>query len=372
MTFSINVISDVKAFSRIEESWNAFASKNSETPFILSEFMKSSMKRKLLGWNPLLMIGRVNDAVVGIIPLVMTRKLGVRIASFPSPHYSLDFVINERFREKFIDSTLDYLFKTLRCKVLDLTFPAESNNMHLFQELCRKKNVYFGEESFMGRRMLEVRCSWEQFEDLKGGKFRRRFRKMQNKLNRVGSCQVSCVEREDDENDAFSRIIQIEKNSWKETWRSKKGKEMDRDLIAIWEGAGCASKKIPDFKRGVWFLELNDHPIAYALVLQHKRTATITKTSFDARYRRFYPGMYLINALLPTLFNSNNIEKVDFMTDMSFMEAWTDLCLGRVRVLAGKGILPTTVLSLYQEKQMRRMLNIITNQSLLPVASLFG
>jgi hypothetical protein len=372
MTFFIKVISDTNAFGKIEESWDAFASNNSETPFIFSDFIGPSRNWKSQDWTPLLIIGYVNEDIVGIVPLVITQKLGMHIAAFPSPHCSLDFVIDERYREKFVDHVIDYLFEILRCKFVDLTFPAESNNVLVFQELCLKKHIFFHVDSFEGRRVLEVGCNWAQFENLKGGKFRRRFKKMKNKLDRSGSCQISCFEGEENEHYALKKIIEIEKRSWKEIWRSRKGEGMDREIVVFWEGAGCSSRRISDFKRKVWFLKLNDHPIAYALVIQNKQKATITKTSYDSRYRRFYPGIYLINAVLRDLFNSNRIRNIDFMTDMSFMGAWTDVCRERVRILAGKGILPTTTVFLYMNKQIRKISNIFMSQSLVNVAPLFG
>lgn len=372
MSLFINVVSEVKTLAKMQESWDVFASKHSDNPFVLCKFIEMSAKYGLQGWTLQLIIGRANDRIVGIAPLMTSEKLGMRVATFVLPPYnSPDFLIDEQFGMEFIKRVVDYLFETLKCKVADLTFPAESKSMLSFQEICRTKRIHFFTEPYIGRRIIEVRCNWEQFENLKGGRFRRQFRRNERRLNKAGSCRVSCFEREEDGGDAFKKILEIERLSWKAIWRSKRGMKKDPDLEIDWEGAGHVSRAIPDFKRTVWFLELNNRPIAYAIVLQHKKTATITKTSYDLRYRAFYPGMKLFNAVIRNLFNSGLVGNIDLMTDMPFMKAWTDICRGRVRVLAGKGILPTAALSFYQNRQIRRILNMVASQSLLPVANLF-
>ncbi len=373
MSLLINVVSDVNELAKMQEPWDKFVGNHSENPYVFCKFIEMYAKQNLQNWTLQLVIGRVDDRIIGIAPLMIKEKLGMRVATFVlSPYNSPDFLINERFGTEFIAWVGDYLFKTLECKVADLTFPVESRSMFLFQKFCLSRRIHFFTEPSMGRRILKVDRTWEQFENLKGGKFRREFRRTERRLNNAGSCRVSCVGGEKDGDDAFKKILKIERLSWKEIWRSKRGMMMDLDLEITWKGAGYVSRAIPDFKRTVWFLELDSCPIAYAIVLHYKRTATIDKTSYDSRYKSFYPGTYLINTVLRNLFNSGHVKDIDFITDMPVMNTWTDLRRGRVRTLSGRGILPKAIISLYMNKQIRRLLNEIASQSPICFASLFG
>lgn len=73
------------------------------------------------------------------------------------------------------------------------------------------------------------------------------------------------------------------------------------------------------FSAHVQFLELNDEPVAYALVLQYKNIAFITKTSYDLRFERLNVGIYVQNVAIHHLFEAKEVTHIDFLTDLSYM-----------------------------------------------------
>ena len=117
-----------------------------------------------------------------------------------------------------------------------------------------------------------------------------------------------------------------------------------------------AVRTCPDFKRSVWFLELNGQAIAYSLVIQYKGTAYMAKTSYNNQYRHFYPGIYINNVAIRDLFNSGRISMIDFMTNLPFMKTWTHRRLLRVRFLLWKGFLPNLLELTIQQPQIRRVM----------------
>jgi hypothetical protein len=90
--------------------------------------------------------------------------------------------------------------------------------------------------------------------------------------------------------------------SWKERWRTERGADLDSDLMMIWEASHHLTETESQFGVKVWFLEADNRPLAYVLVLQHKKVAFLCKSSFDERYRRFSPGIYALNAAIRDLF----------------------------------------------------------------------
>jgi len=169
---------------------------------------------------------------------------------------------------------------------------------------------------------------------------------MERILDRAGLWRITCIKNEDKESDAFERILEVEKTSWKEMWRIRMGTEMDEDLLLIWSGAQHTAATEPDFKWRAWFLELNDQTLAYSLVLQYKETAFIIKTSYNSCYKRFSPGICVNNAAIHELFNEGHVRDIDFSTDLPFMRTWTSTCLPRVRVIMSPKGISSMVLSI--------------------------
>jgi hypothetical protein len=188
----------------------------------------------------------------------------------------------------------------------------------------------------MGHRVIHIRSTWQDFEKNKGGNFRRKFRKIEHNLDKIGAWKIICANRNEIGAEILTKILEVEKESWKETHRAKKGAKVDDVLMAIWEGLINSAQVQPNLDWNVWFLELAGHPIAYTLVIFYAGVAYITKTSYNARYRRFYPGIYINQAAIRQLWDTKNIRLIDFLTDLQFMETWTDDVEGCTKVVISK------------------------------------
>ena len=149
--------------------------------------------------------------------------------------------------------------------------------------------------------------------------------------------------------------------SWKEKWRTQTGEKTDEDLLAILKASQRTARIEPNFKWNVWFLELNNQTLAYNLVLQYKKVAFMTKMSYDDRYRRFYPGIYLANSVIRELFNKEQVKSIDFLTDLPFLQSWASISLNRTRVMLAKGVVPTIVRSNLVNEFLMRSQPILFN-----------
>jgi len=362
MTFSIKAISDIEEFSKMAILWDCFARKHTEDPYVLHEFLYTYMQLKYSPtWDPLFFVGYDGKEIVGIAPLMMRKQLGARIAN-SLPRRSESFIVDDCFRAKFIDYLLDLLFRTFRCKTANLSFQTGTSDLSSLEKSCAVKRIFFAATQCMGRRILATEGSWAQFESLKGSNFRNRFRKMEKKLSRSGPCRVTVAECQDD-NAILGKILNIDKASWKEEGRTNE-KMTDQDLLITYKAAELAARNVAGFKNKAWILELNDLPIAFALVFQNGKTAVIAKTSYDVRFKNFYPGMYVINAVIRDLFNDKTVSNIDFVTDLPFMEAWTPHFRDRREIFLGKGFLVKRMLSLYLNEQARSKVRAILNTTM--------
>ena len=360
MKVSIRVIQNYNGLHDIERAWNTLIDQCSDGPILLSGFVEQFINfNSSSGWAPLLLAISVDGKLVGISPLKVKRTFGFRLVKFLPKLFSQDFVIKSQYREICISHTLDFLFKTLKSQLVKLTLPGESLNLQILKQKCRANGIQFGTKPEMGHRILPVECTWEEFEAFRGGNFKRKFKKIARNLDRAGSWKITCLGKGNEELVA-KKMLDVERVSWKEGWRSQTGMEGDEDLLMVWNGSQHASKSEPNFNWSVWFLELNNQTLAYALVFQYKEVAFIVKTSYDERYRKFYPGIFIINAAIRELFGRRQVKKIDFLTDLPFMETWTSLSLPRIGVIMSqKNILQIVIRFAFANENMKNILSLV-------------
>lgn len=366
MTVSIRVISDPSQLLEIEGVWNTFVNKHSENPIFLSGFVNQFMKfYRLRGWTPLALIISFNRVIVGIAPLMTKKKFGVRFVKFLCENcFSPDFILEEQYRETCIAHTLDFLFKTVHCQFCDLTLPVESINLRVLKQKCDEKRIYIctkrGRWAEMGHNILFIGYSWGEFKKLRGKNFRRRFRRLKRNLDRAGSWSIVCFENGDRIQDAFKRILDVERMSWKEAWRTRKRIKIDHGLLMIWKGLQHTVKNEPDLNWTVRFLELDEQPLAYSLIIQYKEMAFCMKTSYDDRYKRFYPGIYINNEAIRELFNKRQVKKIDFLTKLPFHRNWTSIWTPRARVIMSrKSLIPAIIGYMLASEHTKNILSVI-------------
>jgi hypothetical protein len=347
---SISVISHSSSLLQIEGEWNRFIGNNSANPFFLSEFVKQFLRfSESRGWTPAVLVFRTNQTIVGVAPLITKRKFGMRFArTLLHDIWATDFIFEDEHREDCIAKVLDFLFKTLHCQMVRFTLPCDSPNL---RALKQKENddgrIQLSELPTMGRSVLCTDGDWAEFAKSRGKKFRRDIKRTEDLLDAAGLWNIKCTQKEMGISDVFSRIFEVERRSWKQAWLTKTGEEVDPDLIIALEASRCLVEKEPDFNWAAWLLELNCRTVAYALVFLFWEWAIIAKTSYDARYGKFSPGIYVINAAIRELLDECHIGKIDFMTDLFFTRTWTSLCLPQVTLLMSRKGPLSVILNVY-------------------------
>jgi hypothetical protein len=355
MNICIRTIRDGDELSRIEGNWDSLASKCSGNPFLLFGLVKNFISLgKVTGWNPMIVVISKEENLLGVLPLMMKRVYGLRFAKFVlKPSYSPDLIMCNEDRNKYASLTFDYMFNHLGCHILSLDLEAESQDLTLLKDYSKTRGIHYSTASGMGHRVLPITSTWEEYEKSQGSNFRNKFRKIERNLGKIGAWKVVHVVGGEIGPEILDKILEVEKESWKETWRARKGSSIDDVLVALWKGLE-ETKTQSDLEWSVWFLEMNGHPIAYSLLACYAGTAYIIKTSYKARYRRFYPGIYVNHAVIRHFWNTKTLKLIDFLTDMKFMETWTDKVLGRnVIVMSKNPLLPMIIGSFFLNDKMK-------------------
>jgi hypothetical protein len=137
---------------------------------------------------------------------------------------------------------------------------------------------------------------------------------------------------------------------------------MDQNLSLFWRGLLSTAGTQSGFEWDVWFLDFNDRPIAYVLVMKYKETAFIAKTSFDERYKKLYPGIYIVNVAIRDIFHQGQVRTVDFLTNLPFETRWKPFCVRRIELLmCRKEIIPTMLASILMSTFAGKLLDTATS-----------
>lgn len=350
METSIRGTSKVSALHEIKEVWNQLTEKY-RNPFLTFDFFKRYIDlNRSKGWASLTLLISVNNSLVGIVPLITRKRFGIRYARFVTePAFSPRFILQEQHREVCLEKILDFIFGTLRCHYLELTFTAQSIDMVVLMHECLKRVDTL--RSFIsptnGHSILAVDRSWHEFESYRGRNFKHKFRKIERKLNHAGSWMVTCTENTNDPN-ILERVLDVERRSWKERFRTQRGLRSDPSIKALWEASQSFGKTTPDFQWKIWFLELNGQTVSYCFFIQHNEVAFDCKTSYDQRYKEFYPGIFVNNAAIRDIFERREVKHIDFLTDLPFHHTWTSTTLPRERIIIVRKGVFSTLIHLYK------------------------
>jgi hypothetical protein len=356
----IQVIFNKEGISKIEQEFDSFVSENCSNPFMLSIFIKKRIERiRAPSSDPIILVLKENDDIIGIAPFLLTRTSGFRCVKWLFDcSYSPDFILNDAKRKDCLQSFFYYIFQNLSCNFAILEIPSESKNQNLIDLICKSNNLSIWRISDMhlNHRIVEIKGNWDEFQKSRGKAFRAEFRSIDRKLSAAGNFRTLMFENIDNEEDSLKKIVQVENVSWKQDWRLSNNFSFDEGLLKLWEGSSLGIRTNLDFRRKVWFLELNGQVIAYSLVVEYGETGYIAKTSFNNSRRELYPGIYIFNQAVRGLFNSPMIKKIDFMTNLAFMKKWSSIELIRNRFVISKGSLPKTLVWLIQNRGIRAIL----------------
>ena len=319
---SLVTISDPSKILELREELDAFVNKWSNNPFLLSGFISQFMRsNRITGWTPCFLVAKADGKIVATAPLMIKKSLGMRFARFfPNLWFSPDFVVDEQYRDACMSYVVEYLAKTLNCRVASFCMPVRSPKLETIEQHCKDNGMSFSAKNQSGHCVLPVECTWDEFQEKKGR--RRSIRQIERKLNQIGPWKIEYVENVGNRPDVLEKILDVERMSWKESWRNGKQMATDEDLLMIWEGTQITAKTKTDFKGSVWFLQINQETVAYAFVIKYKDTAFIAKTSYNNKYRKFYVGKYVMHTAIRDLFNEDKIKAIDFMTELPFMSFW--------------------------------------------------
>lgn len=343
MNLSVTALSDPKHFACFKTDFDNFIAKNAPNPFLLSAFIERQMVSLPVGSIPLVLVFKVDGVIVGFVPLLIQKRLGISSAHFLFNFYfSPDFVFDDQNQRLCMDACLDLIYRRYSCKFVSFDLSVDSPNVSLLRKVCYGKSIWLRSKEYRNfdHAVLFVQSSWSDYLKLKNKEFRKAMRRTERRIMDAGKCDVLFFENRDNEQQVLRSIMDIEDRCWKKGWRTENSVRADTDLLNIWEGSSFEIRTCSELKRYVWLLSIDGKAVAYNLALVYKGTAYMCKTSFDNEYRQLYPGVFLNNVAIRYFFDSGNVNVIDFLTKLPFHQKWTKTSQSRARFFLSKGFVP--------------------------------
>ena len=181
---TIRVISEKKGLLQIERQWNTLANEYSNSPFLLSEFAKQYIEYIPDGWVPMILAISSNQKIIGIAPMKTKNYLTGRHVDFMFPGWCSEFIFDDQHRGLCIKYTLDFLFTTLKCHYGRFILPSDSPNLKPLSEECKLKKIHIETAPAMGRRIIPIKSTWNEYEALRTRKFRRELMRIERNLTK--------------------------------------------------------------------------------------------------------------------------------------------------------------------------------------------
>jgi hypothetical protein len=316
------VISDLDRFVEIKDFWDKELREHVDDPYLFSCLLIEHWKiGRELGWTPFLMVFMVKNRLVGFAPLMMRSNFGFRqVSTFDQ--YTYPYFFSDNYRKNCVDIMITFLFKRLKCESASIICEDESPNQKVLKRVCGNKGFRCTGYPQEGEAVIPVNQSLNSFNQSLKKKNSKKFAKIRRKLDELGSWQILCSELNCD---SLTKIRAIERFSWKAGLEGKKKAMKDLDLECTLKALQNTHEYAAFFEPQIWTLELNGMPLSYMLAIKRNQSVFFAKTSYDSRYKHLSPGLFLINELIERIFRCMTAEKIDFMTDLPFVQVWNPL-----------------------------------------------
>jgi hypothetical protein len=337
---TLSVVFDFNRLAAMHSDWDSFVNSFAPSPFFLMGLLKTYFRSGGKGPRPFAVVMSEGERPVGLAVFQMKNRYILwkpRLFKYSSVKFLLhdawspDFVVRPEHRQAFVEGTLTLLFDTLGCRSASLTLPSDSPNVPILRKWCTGRGMVVqhdpgADQPQHGKHaVLSVRGTWDSYLESRRKKYVQNYRRSERRLARAGRLRVSSGRVENQA--VVDKIMQIDRNSWKQEWRRRRGAGDDTSLAGILDyyRNAPASKFCPKF----WLLELNGEPLAFSLATILGGVAYVPKASYDARYKHFAPGKVLDMRVFHDLYESGSVSWIDFFTLYDYMRPQTSETLSR-------------------------------------------
>lgn len=359
LNYQVEEISDFHTFVSLEKEWNALlAASPMNAPFLRHEWFRVWWKafgaKKRLA---ILTVRSSGGGLAAIVPLMEARgvRVGIpcRIWRSMSNDHSCRFdmimgAASDEARIGMLEALTGYLARrTPRVHLLELQdVPADSPVLTLLLDAASRSRQRVGLRPALETPIIPIEGEWSAYCESISGHLRRNLRRRRRQLEEQGRVEVACVTGEERCGgptrlvDHLREGFRIEAMAWKGS-AGTAIRENEGWTGFYQEWARTAAER--GWLR-LYFLKLNDRPIAFYYTLVYARRLYYLKLGYDPAYARYSPGILLHQEILSAAFDEKLVE-LDFLgPSMAWKEDWTQEIRPHVWLyLFQRGIIPRMI-----------------------------
>ncbi len=293
------------------------------------------------------------EGLLGLLPFSVldSRKGGVRLRrlrfAVTASYLDSDFLV-KNLRDSEVADAVSYAFGASEADMIDLhSFPSASRNVFSVEQAMRKGGLGFRICHSMPWRNAVVRLdrSWDEYLSTRSAKLRYNLRRAERKLMSLGRIRVERHRHPSDMDGLLRDINTIIESSWKRHLEYVRGTFWG-EVLHLLDRRGWLEAHV---------LRLDDHPVAFLLLLREGKTVYSMQTAYDTDYSEGSPGTYLIYKALDAIFKQPEGQvRMDFLTNYQYLIPFSDYSCGRVGVQAFSRSIRGRIISLLFALRSRR------------------
>lgn len=325
----VEEVSDEASFSALEKEWNAFLVRSSmNAPFLRHEWFCAWWKA--FGENKkmaVLIVRTETGRWVAVAPLM--EETGVRaglpcriLTSMSNDHSCrFDFLLSNDPQdppgeaiEAIVDAVARRSPKVALLELQDIL--ADSPTALALQEAAARRGQKVGMRPTLQTPYIPVEGKWSVYFESVSGHLKRNLRRRRRQLEEQGKVSIQqwtgdALSEGDRLMDRLQEGFEIEAMAWK----GSAGTAIRENKIWVEFYRQLAQTAAERGWLRLYFLRLDDRPIAFYYTLLYDRKLYYLKLGYDPTYARYSPGILLHQEILESLFREKVVE-LDFLGPM--------------------------------------------------------
>ena len=342
MTFRVHDTQRLDEFLALEKEWDVLLENSGMAcPFLSHAWFQCCLAAYGMDKTLAIITLRDGECLVGIAPCwryhdtvrgLRLRRLGF-IACPDTPF--CDFIVVPERRHEVIQE-----FVKLFCiegkegsdvATFDL-WSIQSPNYVAFQTQLEAASIVAHRESASQNPFVPLSGDWSGFMESKSQRFRKTYRNVTNRVQRLGKIEMACALK-DDSGEVMQGVLAVSAKGWKhqEGLAITSTREATRFFGLLTEIVGRKGWLM------VWILRLDGVPIAMEYDLVFGKTVYALRSDFDESHKEHSPGSYLEYEIMKSLFANGFLEYNTGPGLNAYKLKWTDTAREHVRLhLFGK------------------------------------
>jgi CelD/BcsL family acetyltransferase involved in cellulose biosynthesis len=342
MTLCVREIQQRDEFLALEKEWDALLEcSGMSSPFLSHAWFQCCLEAYGGGKTPAIMTVLDGGRLVGVAPCwryhdpmrgVPLRRLG--FMTCPDTPFC-DLIVAPERRSEVIRTFVNLFCREGKQGSDVVTFDlwwVQSPNFKEFHGQLKASSIVCHLERASQNPFVPLSGTWSGFMESKSQRFRKTYRNVTNRVQRLGNIEVIC-ELNNDSGTVMDSVLAVSAKGWKH-----------QEGLAITSSTEARRffERLTDIgaRKGwlmVWLLRLDGVPIAMEYDLVSGKTVYALRSDFDERYKEHSPGSYLEYEIMKRLLADGFVEYNTGPGLNAYKLKWTNTAREHVRMhLFGK------------------------------------